>query len=97
MVLAVVNLTLIDLPGLTKVAVGMCIFPPFILLVHHQFVGSLCDVNFFTLAEGQPDSVVEDIENMVRSYVDKVEIIISCIYFHDINWICYLQNVKPDM
>ncbi|KAG1360941.1 Dynamin-related protein 1E [Cocos nucifera] len=39
----VVNLTLIDLPGLTKVAV-----------------------------EGQPDTVVEDIENMVRSYVEKV-------------------------
>jgi replication fork clamp-binding protein CrfC len=39
----VVNLTLIDLPGLTKVAI-----------------------------EGQPESIVQDIENMVRSYVDKV-------------------------
>ncbi|GAB2275710.1 hypothetical protein Dimus_010463 [Dionaea muscipula] len=39
----VVNLTLIDLPGLTKVAV-----------------------------EGQPDCIVQDIENMVRSYVEKV-------------------------
>ncbi|KAJ1391287.1 P-loop containing nucleoside triphosphate hydrolase [Sesbania bispinosa] len=39
----VVNLTLIDLPGLTKVAV-----------------------------EGQPDSIVQDIENMVRSYIEKV-------------------------
>ncbi|KAG2701556.1 hypothetical protein I3760_06G051200 [Carya illinoinensis] len=39
----VVNLTLIDLPGLTKVAV-----------------------------EGQSESIVEDIENMVRSYVEKV-------------------------
>ncbi|KAG6512134.1 hypothetical protein ZIOFF_030229 [Zingiber officinale] len=38
----VVNLTLIDLPGLTKVAV-----------------------------EGQPDNIVQDIENMVRSYVEK--------------------------
>ncbi|GJU44936.1 dynamin-related protein 1E-like protein [Tanacetum coccineum] len=38
----VVNLTLIDLPGLTNVAV-----------------------------EGQPESVVEDIEKMVRTYVDK--------------------------
>ncbi|KAK6931643.1 Dynamin, N-terminal, partial [Dillenia turbinata] len=38
----VVNLTLIDLPGLTKVAV-----------------------------EGQLDSIVDDIENMVRSYVEK--------------------------
>ncbi|KAK3433887.1 dynamin-related protein 1E [Eucalyptus grandis] len=46
----VVNLTLIDLPGLTKVAV-----------------------------EGQPDSVVEDIENMVRSYVEKPSCIILAI------------------
>ncbi|PWA77888.1 dynamin central domain-containing protein [Artemisia annua] len=38
----VVNLTLIDLPGMTKVAV-----------------------------EGQSDSVVQDIENMVRSYIEK--------------------------
>nr|CAD1823311.1 unnamed protein product [Ananas comosus var. bracteatus] len=38
----VVNLTLIDLPGLTKVAV-----------------------------EGQPESIVADIENMVRSYIEK--------------------------
>ncbi|KAJ1386089.1 P-loop containing nucleoside triphosphate hydrolase [Sesbania bispinosa] len=41
----VVNLTLIDLPGLTKVAV-----------------------------EGQPDSIVQDIENMVRSYIEKASI-----------------------
>ncbi|CAH1434635.1 unnamed protein product [Lactuca virosa] len=46
----VVNLTLIDLPGLTKVAV-----------------------------EGQPDSIVEDIEMMVRSYVDKPNCIILAI------------------
>lgn len=46
----VVNLTLIDLPGLTKVAV-----------------------------EGQPDSVVEDIENMVKSYVEKPNCIILAI------------------
>ncbi|KAL6500096.1 Phragmoplastin drp1e [Orobanche gracilis] len=46
----VVNLTLIDLPGLTKVAV-----------------------------EGQPESIVEDIENMVRSYVDKPNCIILAI------------------
>ncbi|KVH97314.1 Dynamin [Cynara cardunculus var. scolymus] len=39
----VVNLTLIDLPGLTKVAI-----------------------------EGQLDSVVQDIENMVRSYIEKL-------------------------
>nr|GMD59433.1 dynamin-related protein 1E-like [Ipomoea batatas] len=46
----VVNLTLIDLPGLTKVAV-----------------------------EGQPESVVKDIEDMVRSYVEKPNCIILAI------------------
>nr|ABF98532.1 Dynamin-related protein 1C, putative, expressed [Oryza sativa Japonica Group] len=46
----VVNLTLIDLPGLTKVAV-----------------------------EGQQESIVQDIENMVRSYVDKPNSIILAI------------------
>eukprot|EP01018_Ginkgo_biloba_P006135 Gb_32144 [translate_table: standard] len=46
----VVNLTLIDLPGLTKVAV-----------------------------EGQPESIVEDIENMVRSYVEKPNSLILAI------------------
>ncbi|XP_058204799.1 phragmoplastin DRP1E [Rhododendron vialii] len=46
----VVNLTLIDLPGLTKVAV-----------------------------EGQPESIVQEIENMVRSYIDKPNCIILAI------------------
>lgn len=46
----VVNLTLIDLPGLTKVAV-----------------------------DGQPESIVQDIENMVRSYVEKPNSIILAI------------------
>ncbi|KAK1552804.1 hypothetical protein Q3G72_023763 [Acer saccharum] len=46
----VVDLTLIDLPGLTKVAV-----------------------------EGQPETIVEDIENMVRSYVEKPNCIILAI------------------
>ncbi|XP_061361053.1 dynamin-related protein 5A isoform X2 [Gastrolobium bilobum] len=46
----VVNLTLVDLPGLTKVAV-----------------------------EGQPDSIVHDIENMVRSYIEKPNSIILAI------------------
>ncbi|PKI46917.1 hypothetical protein CRG98_032728 [Punica granatum] len=46
----VVNLTLTDLPGLTKVAV-----------------------------EGQPESIVIDIENMVRSYVEKPNCIILAI------------------
>ncbi|XP_020247273.1 dynamin-related protein 1E-like [Asparagus officinalis] len=46
----VVNLTLIDLPGLTKVAV-----------------------------EGQPETIVEDIESMVRTYVEKPNCIILAI------------------
>ncbi|GFP90464.1 dynamin-related protein 1e [Phtheirospermum japonicum] len=46
----VVNLTLIDLPGLTKVAV-----------------------------EGQPESIAQDIEVMVRSYVDKPNCVILAI------------------
>ncbi|KAL9234547.1 hypothetical protein vseg_009406 [Gypsophila vaccaria] len=46
----VVNLTLVDLPGLTKVAV-----------------------------EGQPENIVHDIENMVRSYVEKPNCIILAI------------------
>ncbi|KAK7330857.1 hypothetical protein VNO77_25062 [Canavalia gladiata] len=46
----VVNLTLIDLPGLTKVAV-----------------------------EGQPESIVQDIESMIRSYVDKPNCLILAI------------------
>ncbi|KAF7808603.1 dynamin-related protein 1C [Senna tora] len=46
----VVNLTLIDLPGLTKVAV-----------------------------EGQSETIVQDIENMVRSYVEKPNCIILAI------------------
>jgi GTPase SAR1 family protein len=47
---SVVNLTLIDLPGLTKVAV-----------------------------DGQPESIVYDIENMVRSYIEKPNCIILAI------------------
>lgn len=46
----VVNLTLVDLPGLTKVAV-----------------------------DGQPDSIVADIENMVRAYIEKPNCIILAI------------------
>ncbi|KAE9463032.1 hypothetical protein C3L33_05058, partial [Rhododendron williamsianum] len=46
----VVNLTLIDLPGLTKVAV-----------------------------EGQPESIVQEIENMVRSYIEKPNCVILAI------------------
>ncbi|XP_074279677.1 dynamin-related protein 5A-like [Silene latifolia] len=46
----VVNLTLVDLPGLTKVAV-----------------------------DGQPDSIVHDIENMVRAFIEKPNCIILAI------------------
>ncbi|KAL6845417.1 hypothetical protein ACP4OV_024912 [Aristida adscensionis] len=46
----VVNLTLVDLPGLTKVAI-----------------------------EGQPDSIAQDIENMVRSFIEKPNCIILAI------------------
>ncbi|XP_043812434.1 dynamin-related protein 5A isoform X2 [Manihot esculenta] len=46
----VVNLTLVDLPGLTKVAV-----------------------------DGQPEGIVQDIENMVRSYIEKPNCIILAI------------------
>ncbi|KAL8227874.1 hypothetical protein R6Q57_015458 [Mikania cordata] len=46
----VVNLTLIDLPGLTKVAV-----------------------------DGQSDNIVQDIENLVRSYIDKPNCIILAV------------------
>ncbi|XP_039048097.1 dynamin-related protein 1B-like isoform X2 [Hibiscus syriacus] len=46
----VVNLTLIDLPGLTKVAI-----------------------------EGQSETIVQDIENMVRSYIEKPNCIILAI------------------
>uniref|UniRef100_A0A452ZUN7 Dynamin-type G domain-containing protein n=1 Tax=Aegilops tauschii subsp. strangulata TaxID=200361 RepID=A0A452ZUN7_AEGTS len=46
----VVNLTLIDLPGLTKVAV-----------------------------EGQPESIVQEIENMVRAFIEKPNCIILAV------------------
>ncbi|KAL8118940.1 phragmoplastin DRP1A-like [Apium graveolens] len=46
----VVNLTLIDLPGLTKVAI-----------------------------DGQSESIVQDIENMVRSYIEKPNCIILAV------------------
>ncbi|CAI8609467.1 unnamed protein product [Vicia faba] len=46
----VVNLTLVDLPGLTKVAV-----------------------------EGQPENIVQDIENLIHSYVDKPNCLILAI------------------
>lgn len=76
--LAVVNLTLIDLPGLTKVAVGnwKCLFF-FPLLVLRIICTIQIVLPWYILfpAEGQPDSIVEDIENMVRSYVEKVKLL----------------------
>lgn len=67
------NLTLIDLPGMTKVAVGnnfLILFLQFYLLKNSpmQNIIMLC----LSYAEGQPESIVQDIDNMVRSYVDKV-------------------------
>ena len=46
----VIDLTLVDLPGLTKIAV-----------------------------EGQPESIVQEIETMVRNYVDNPNCIILAI------------------
>lgn len=59
------NLTLVDLPGLTKVAVGMNSLPP--LWLSTKVIYSV-----FYFPEGQPETIVEDIESMVRTYVDKV-------------------------
>lgn len=77
--IAVVNLTLIDLPGLTKVAVGEFV----IFIILHSFVlatVSSMETSFqlnkmfvwLFFVDGQPDSIVMDIENMVRSYIEKV-------------------------
>ncbi|KAK9135233.1 hypothetical protein Syun_014563 [Stephania yunnanensis] len=47
---------MIDLPGLTKVAVGK--------FYCFAIVGML-------KSEGQPDSILQEIENMVRSFIEK--------------------------
>jgi hypothetical protein len=39
-------------------------------------------------AEGQPESIVEDIENMVRSYVEKVRIISNFLVERRCSFIC---------
>ncbi|GMP43803.1 hypothetical protein CsSME_00013021 [Camellia sinensis var. sinensis] len=69
----VVNLTLIDLPGLTKVAIGeianlnVCMsFLVIILIV-------------LIIVDGQSESIVQDIENMVQSYIEKPNCIILAI------------------
>ena len=72
MMLTVVNLTLIDLPGLTKVAVGE--FRIIIVLAILDY-GVLWRPWFhpcMIFVEGQSESIVADIENMVRSYIEKV-------------------------
>ncbi|KAK9151686.1 hypothetical protein Syun_009995 [Stephania yunnanensis] len=60
----VVNLTMIDLLGLTKVAVGK--------FYCFAIVGML-------KSEGQPDSILQEIENMVRSFIEKPNCIILAI------------------
>lgn len=73
---AVVNLTLVDLPGLTKVAVGkwdnICLF--MIVDPSPQYQVSLL-TNINDIVDGQPESIVQDIENMVRSFIEKVTLI----------------------
>ncbi|XP_048634270.1 phragmoplastin DRP1E isoform X1 [Brassica napus] len=70
----VVNLTLVDLPGLTKVAVGMNFFTSFYLMDFMKVIYTI-----FYFPEGQPETIVEDIESMVRTYVDKPNCIILAI------------------
>ncbi|AAF79238.1 F10B6.23 [Arabidopsis thaliana] len=65
----VVNLTLIDLPGLTKVAV---------VTDMNLVLKLVTDMNIIRV-DGQPESIVQDIENMVRSYVEKPNCIILAI------------------
>lgn len=71
----VVNLTLIDLPGLTKVAVGNILFLwnalLFFISLLYLLNSSCPNLKMFSI-EGQPESIVADIENMVRLYVEKV-------------------------
>lgn len=66
------NLTLVDLPGLTKVAVGRlrCLYFSLIPAPYkHYKINLSIDLG---VVEGQPESIVQDIENMVRSYIEKV-------------------------
>ena len=72
---AVVNLTLIDLPGLTKVAIGeianlnACMSSHVIILI------------VLIIVDGQSESIVQDIENMVRAFIEKVITIQILILF----------------
>ncbi|KAK4790122.1 hypothetical protein SAY86_017426 [Trapa natans] len=73
----VVNLTFIDLPGLTKVSVGeffigiIFFFLPIVLI--YQLFAYITEILLILshFAEGHLDSIVQDIEMMVRSYVEK--------------------------
>ncbi|KAI8010808.1 Dynamin-related protein 1A [Camellia lanceoleosa] len=66
---SVVNLTLIDLPGLTKVAIGeianLNVCTSFLVIILIVLI----------IVDGQYESIVQDIENMVRSYIEKVTIV----------------------
>ena len=73
--IAVVNLTLIDLPGLTKVAVGKSFLMLRYCLLYSFVVVCVTNLQLYILIiEGQPDSIVHDIENMVRSFIEKVRL-----------------------
>ncbi|KAK4743017.1 hypothetical protein SAY87_001018 [Trapa incisa] len=73
----IVNLTFIDLPGLTKVSVGeffigiIIFFLPIVLI--YQLFAYITEILLILshFAEGHLDSIVQDIEMMVRSYVEK--------------------------
>ena len=70
--------TLVDLPGLTKVTVGIFSYEhtstwmDFCMLSIHLVYVWFPTQRSLTLSEGQPKSIVQDTENMVRSYVEKV-------------------------
>lgn len=50
--------------------------------------GSLCNLAYFDTTEGQPDSIVQDIENMVRSFIEKV---LSIPSYHP--FVAFLSNI----
>lgn len=85
--LAVVNLTLVDLPGLTKIAVGELLRMNICIKVKYNLnfqtfytsngkVQKVIPSFYLGIAEGQPDSIVQDIENMVRAFIEKVTILL---------------------
>lgn len=53
--------------------------------------------NCLEIAEGQAESIVQDIENMVRAFIEKVMILYKTKWFlmHMRTFICYeVKNVK---